>query len=171
MSAKAGLRTCAVLFLAAAVMTAATRASAEELHAALPSMDSWRADMLRQINIIRLRHGVGILRIDDRLNRAAQFHADDMAKRDFFDHRSPDGARMTERADRTGYRWRRLIENIAAGYPNIDATIEGWMESPEHRAGLLDSKVRDAGFGYVYLPHDSGRVRKAYYWALLVGRE
>jgi uncharacterized protein YkwD len=170
----ASLRPATVLVLTVALLTIPVRLHAEETHvqhAALSSAAAWRADMLRQINRVRARHGVGALRIDARLNRAAQSHSDDMARRDFFDHRSPEGVRMTERADRTGYHWRRLIENIAGGYPNIAATIQGWMESPDHRAGLLDNRVRDAGFGYVYLSRDSGRVRKAHYWTLLIGRE
>jgi len=171
MSVTANLRSVAAGVLFAVLLTAASGALADERHAALPMKDAWRTDMLHRLNRIREEFGLAALRIDDRLNRAAQLHADDMARRDFFDHRSPEGARMTERADRTGYHWRRLIENIAAGYPNIASTIEGWMESPEHRAGLLDREVRDAGFGYVYQPRDGGRVQKAHYWTLLVGRE
>lgn len=171
MSGMASLRHAAVLVLAVAFLTFPVGLHAAEQHAALNADEAWRIDMLRQINVIRIRYGVGPLRIDDRLNRAAQLHSEDMARRDFFDHRSPEGARMTDRADWTGYHWRRLIENIAAGYPDVAATIDGWMESPEHRAGLLDDRVRDAGFGHAYLPRDDGRVRKAHYWTLLIGRE
>ncbi len=170
MSGMASLRL-ATAILAIAVLTLASGAHAEGQRVALQFTVAWRTDMLRQINSIRARHGVGALRIDDRLNRAAQIHSDDMARRDFFDHSSPEGTRMTDRADRAGYHWRRLIENIAAGYPNVAAAIEGWMESPDHRAGLLDNRVRDAGMGYVYLPRDGGQIQKAHYWTLLVGRE
>lgn len=171
MSGMACLRPAALIILAIAILTCSSGARADERQAALQVAGFWRSDMLRQINRIRARHGVGALRFDDRLNRAAQFHSDDMARRDFFEHRSPEGARMTDRADRTGYHWRRLVENIAAGYPNAAGAIDGWMGSPDHRAGLLDSGVRDAGIGYVHLPHDSGQVQKAHYWTLLVGRE
>lgn len=172
MSGMASLRPVATLLVIVSINLAiGFDAHAQDQHASLRTAGAWRADMLRQINRVRTRHGIAPLRIDARLNRAAQSHSDDMARRDFFDHRSPEGARMTDRADRTGYRWQRIIENIAAGYPNAASAIEGWMESPDHRAGLLDSRVRDAGLGYVYLPHDSGQVQKAHYWTLLVGRE
>jgi uncharacterized protein YkwD len=171
MRGAANLRPAALVVLAATFLMISAGLQADEQHAALQGDSAWREGMLQQINRIRMRYGLTSLRIDDRLNIAAQRHADDMARRDFFDHRSPDGTRMTDRADLTGYHWRRLIENIAGGYPNFTAAIEGWMESPEHRAGLLDNKVRDAGFGYVYLPRDGGRVQKAHYWTLLIGRE
>jgi uncharacterized protein YkwD len=161
----------AVTILAVAVLVVSFSARGENQQAALQAADAWRANMLWQINQIRGRHGIAPLRIDDRLNRAAQRHSDDMARRDFFDHRSPEGARMTDRADRSGYQWRRIIENIAGGYPNAATVIEGWMGSPGHRAGLLDSRVRDAGLGYVFLPQDGGQVQKAHYWTLLIGRE
>ena len=171
MSGVANLRAVACVALAIAVATISAGADAEERHAALQSAAAWRAEMLRQINRIRIRHGVSALRLDARLNRAAQSHSDDMARREFFDHRSPEGARMTDRAQRAGYRWRRLIENIAAGHADIAAAIEGWMASPDHRAGLLDGNVRDAGMGYAFLPRDGGPLRKSHYWTLLVGRE
>ena len=132
---------------------------------------AWRIDMLRRINAIRRSEGLGGLRMDERLNRAAQLHSDDMVKRDFFDHESPDGARMTDRAEAFGYRWRRLLENIAAGQRDFAAAIEGWMRSPGHRAAILDAQIRDAGMGYTFVPKDSGAVNKSHYWTLLVGME
>ena len=139
---------------------------------ALARLDgTWRIDMLRRINAIRQREGLDSLRMDERLNRAAQLHSDDMVKRDFFDHENPDGARMTDRADAFGYRWRRLLENLAAGQRDVAAAIEGWMNSPGHRAAILDAQIRDAGMGYAFVPKDSGSVTKSHYWTLLVGTE
>ena len=136
-----------------------------------PDTDTWRLDMLRRLNAIRAQHGLTGLRLDNRLNKAAQLHTNNMIHRDFFDHKDPDGAKMTERADAFGYRWRRIIENIAAGHPNIQEALNGWMASPEHRAAILDVRVRDAGIGYSYAPNDWGNVTKIHYWTLLVGSE
>lgn len=133
--------------------------------------DAWRLDMLRRLNAIRERNGLSLLQMDDRLNRAAQLHSDDMAARDFFDHRAPDGARMTDRADAFGYNWRRLLENIAAGQRDVQQAITGWMNSPDHRAAILDDAVTDAGMGYAFRDQDGGSVNMSHYWTLLVGAE
>lgn len=132
---------------------------------------NWRLDMLRYLNAAREQHGLAPLRLDNRLNRAAQLHATNMVRRDFFDHRDPDGARMTDRADAFGYRWISIMENIAGGHPTAPEAIDGWMNSPDHRAAILNIRVRDAGVGYSYAPNDWGRVAKVHYWTLLVGRE
>ncbi len=133
--------------------------------------DAWRLDMLRRLNAIRESKGLRLLQMDDRLNRAAQLHSDDMAARDFFDHKTPDGARMTDRADAFGYNWRRLLENIAAGQHDVKQAITGWMNSPDHRAAILDDAVKDAGMGYTFRDRDGGTVTMSHYWTLLVGAE
>lgn len=131
----------------------------------------WRQEMLRQVNDIRAQHDRAPLTLDDRLNAAAQAHCNEMVRRDFFDHVAPDGSRMTDRADRAGYRWRVIQENIAAGHPNAAQVLDGWMQSQPHRAAILDSRVTDVGFGYAFAPNDHGRLRKKHYWTMLVGRE
>jgi len=131
----------------------------------------WRLDMLGRLNVIRGSHQLGLLRMDERLNKAAQLHSDDMAERDFFDHQSPDGARMTDRADAFGYHWRLLMENIAAGQTNPAEAVNGWMKSSEHRAAILNARGRDAGMGYSFRSDDAGSVTMRHYWTLLIGTE
>jgi len=133
--------------------------------------ERWRLDMLGRLNIIRNSHSLGALRIDDRLNKAAQLHSDDMADRDFFDHQNPEGARMTDRADAFGYHWRLLLENIAAGQENTAEAVDGWMNSSGHRAAILNAKGRDTGMGYSFRSEDRGTVTMRHYWTLLIGSE
>ena len=131
----------------------------------------WRLDMLGRLNIIRSEHHIGTLRMDDRLNKAAQLHSDDMADRDFFDHQNPEGARMTDRADAFGYHWRLLMENIAAGQTSPAGAVTGWMHSAEHRAAILNARGRDAGMGHTFRQDDGGMVTMRHYWTLLIGTE
>jgi uncharacterized protein YkwD len=131
----------------------------------------WRLDMLGRLNAIRNDHNLSTLRIDDRLNKAAQLHSDDMASRDFFDHQTPEGARMTDRADAFGYHWRLLLENIAAGQENSADAVNGWMKSAGHRAAILNGKGRDTGMGHAFRADDTGTVRMRHYWTLLIGTE
>lgn len=129
----------------------------------------WRLDMLGRLNVIRQGKDLRVLRIDERLNRAAQLHSDDMAKRNYFDHQTPEGSRMTDRADAFGYRWRLLLENIAAGQENPADAVAGWMRSSEHRAAILNANGRDTGMGHSYRIPDDGGMR--HYWTLLIGTE
>lgn len=133
--------------------------------------ERWRLDMLGRLNAIRGNHRLTALRIDERLNKAAQLHSDDMAERDFFDHQNPEGARMTDRADAFGYRWKLLLENIAAGQDNSAAAVDGWMKSTGHRAAILNAKGRDTGMGYSFRAEDRGTVTMRHYWTLLIGAE
>lgn len=131
----------------------------------------WRLDMLGRLNAIRDEYKLVALRMDDRLNRAAQLHSDDMANRDYFDHQTPEGSRMTDRADAFGYHWRLLFENIAAGQTSTAEAVEGWMNSAEHRAAILDRAGRDAGMGHSYRAQDGGVIAMHHYWTLLIGTE
>ena len=71
--------------------------------------------LLREVNMQRELNGAGPLRLNKRLSAAAQKYAEDMAKRDFFDHRSPDGRGYQERITSEGYQWRAIAENLGAG--------------------------------------------------------
>jgi uncharacterized protein YkwD len=133
--------------------------------------ERWRLDMLGRLNAIRTDHNLMALSLDDRLNKAAQLHSDDMADRDFFDHQNPEGARMTDRADAFGYRWKLLLENIAAGQDSSAGAVDGWMKSAGHRAAILNAKGRDTGMGYSFRSEDRGTVTMRHYWTLLIGAE
>ena len=130
----------------------------------------WLGDMLRRVNAYRAAHGRAALRLDRRLNVAAQSHADDMARRDYFAHVSPEGGTAGDRARRAGYRWRRMLENLAAGQGSPREAVAGWIDSDGHRRAMLDGSVRDLGVGYAFLPADGGKVRGVLSGALARGR-
>ncbi len=135
-----------------------------------PAAADWQHQVLERVNIFRSQYGLRPLGIDQRLNRAAQAHASDMAYSDYFDHVAPDGSSAGERARRFGYPWRRIRENIAAGQATPREVVEGWIKSSSHRSAMLDSNVEEAGVGYVYLSEDEGRARHHHYWALSLGQ-
>lgn len=130
----------------------------------------WRNEILERVNAFRSGHGLAALRIDLRLNTAAQRHADDMAQRDYFAHVSPEGGTAGQRARRSGYKWLRMLENLAAGQPTPAEAVDGWKSSPGHRRAMLDPEVRELGVGYSFLPQDTGRVQAVHYWAISMAR-
>ena len=106
------------------------------------------------INQARGDHGLGALRTTGSLERAAAAHSRDMVRRDFFAHDSPTGSTPKERIDRAGYfdgasSW-AMGETIAWG-SGARATpasiVRSWLQSPGHRAILLDGRYHDVGVG------------------------
>jgi uncharacterized protein YkwD len=98
------------------------------------------------VNDERAEAGCGALERDSRLDAAARLHAEDMAVKDYFDHTSQDGRGPTERAAEQGYEG-GVGENIAAGYPDAEAVMEGWMHSDGHRANILNCDYSVIGVG------------------------
>jgi uncharacterized protein YkwD len=114
------------------------------------------------INEARADHGLGTLRTQSALERAAAAHSRDMVKRDFFSHDSPSGSTPQQRIDRTGYldgaRSWAVGETIAwgsGGFATPSSIVRGWLKSPGHRAILL-GKYREVGVGIALGAPSSG---------------
>ncbi|GAA4610341.1 uncharacterized protein YkwD [Actinoplanes octamycinicus] len=103
--------------------------------------------ILALVNRYRERAGCRPVTIDRRLIDAANRHAADMARRDYFEHASPDGDRAGDRVSEAGYSWRWYGENIARGQDSPWEAMDGWMNSPEHRENILDCKLDQMGVG------------------------
>ncbi|MER7463689.1 sigma-70 family RNA polymerase sigma factor [Streptomyces sp. NPDC097981] len=99
------------------------------------------------VNSERAKAGCGPLKEDSQLRAAAQGHSDDMAARDFFSHTNPDGADPGKRTTAAGYSWSTYGENIARGQQNAASVMESWMNSPGHRANILNCSFKDIGVG------------------------
>jgi uncharacterized protein YkwD len=70
-----------------------------------------------------------------------------MAARDFFDHTNPDGEDPGDRITAAGYRWSTYAENIARGQQTAADVMQAWMNSPGHRANILNCSVEETGLG------------------------
>ncbi|MEU6859092.1 CAP domain-containing protein [Glycomyces sp. NPDC046736] len=98
------------------------------------------------VNRERGSAGCDPLERDSRLDTAARLHAEDMAANDYFDHTSQDGRSPTDRANAQGYQG-GVGENIAYGYRDAEAVMEGWMNSEGHRANILNCGYDVIGIG------------------------
>lgn len=97
-------------------------------------------------NAARQDAGCGPLKIDARLTAAAQAHASDMASRDYFEHTSQNGTTFDQRIRNAGYP-SPGAENIAKGADTADEVVELWMNSPGHRANILNCDLAAIGVG------------------------
>lgn len=98
---------------------------------------------------------VGQLTWNDQLRDAARTHSRNMARRGFFDHRSPSGSVPEDRASDAGYVG-QVGENIAKGQATPREVMEGWMDSPGHCANIMTGEYVALGVGlYVHegIPH------------------
>ncbi|THV42926.1 CAP domain-containing protein [Glycomyces buryatensis] len=98
------------------------------------------------VNTARDEAGCGALESDPLLDTAARLHAEDMATNDYFDHTGLDGSSPTDRAEEQGFEG-GVGENIAAGYPDAESVMEGWMNSEGHRANILNCGYNVIGVG------------------------
>jgi len=104
------------------------------------------------LNAQRASHGMAPLRLNVRLTRASRGMAALMVRQRFFAHNTPSGRTLLDRVRATGYvngRW-QLGENLAWGSGGLAtpaAIVNGWMNSPGHRANILHAAFRDIGIG------------------------
>ncbi|WP_329403186.1 CAP domain-containing protein [Streptomyces melanogenes] len=98
-------------------------------------------------NAERAKAGCSPFKADRRLNASAQAHADDMAARDYYEHNSPEGRNAGDRMSAAGYDWHKWGENIHRGPKTPADAMRDWMNSPGHRANLLDCGFKDIGVG------------------------
>lgn len=99
------------------------------------------------VNDERGERGLKSLRRSRVLDRAAERHADDMKRRNFFGHFTPGGASPQDRVNRAGGGF-RATENLAAGRSTVAATCASWMRSPGHRRNILRRGNDAVGAGY-----------------------
>jgi uncharacterized protein YkwD len=111
---------------------------------------SGTAQVLKPVNQHRRAAGCGELVRNTALARAAQAHARDMARNDYVSHTSLTGATFTTRISNTGYRYSWAAENTAAGFRTPKAVVAAWMQSPGHRANILNCRLTESGVGYAY---------------------
>jgi transforming growth factor-beta-induced protein len=96
----------------------------------------------------------GPLTLNAQLNSAAQKHSEDMAAGQEMSHTTPSGAvhyapgtTFSERAEQAGYAYQRVAENVAFGYPTVEAVMDGWMNSPGHCRNIMNPELTELGLG------------------------
>lgn len=101
------------------------------------------------VNRARADLGLPPLDRNETLDRVARAHSDDMLRRGYFDHRSPDGTTPVGRLANVGFLVPKSGENIAFAADLGDAH-SGLMASPSHRANILSREFSRVGVGVVF---------------------
>lgn len=79
--------------------------------------------------------------------RAAQRHSEDMVRRRYFSHTSPDGTQPWDRMRAQGLGFSRAAENIAMNGGGPQEVVRGWIGSPGHRANIENCALTHTGVG------------------------
>lgn len=94
--------------------------------------------------------GAPPLSYDIPAERAAKAHSNDMAQRGFFDHVTAEGWQPSDRLRATGATgYVNSGENIAAGQQSPAEVVQAWMNSPGHRANILNPDFTHLGISVV----------------------
>lgn len=142
---------------AAAEQAAAEQAAAEQ--AALQQQQQqvaqgdYKAQVVAIMNQERANAGVGGISQNASLDAVAQIRAQEIAQS--FSHTRPNGTSCFTVLGENGIAYNYAGENIAAGYGDPASVMSGWMNSPGHRANILDGSFGQVGIGY-YTDPNSG---------------
>jgi len=124
--------------------------------------DHQRDRVLLHTNRARAAHDLPVLAMNGPLTASAQGYADKLAADGAFTH--SDGSKLTQRLSAAGYRYGWAGENLGLGQATAGAVVHAWMQSPDHRANMLNHRYTDIGIG-VARRHDGQLV-----WCIDLGQ-
>lgn len=98
-------------------------------------------------NEYRKESGASLLVENSQLTMAAEAKARDMAERSYFSHQTPEGEDPWVFLDRVGYPYTIAGENLAVNFNKSTTVTTAWMNSPAHRANILNGEFTEIGIG------------------------
>lgn len=127
--------------------------------AVLPDIPTVEAAIVEMTNAYRGRQQLAGLKPNDALAAAARAYAAFLAKSGEFSH-TADGRGAGERIASTGYSWCQVGENLAMHVDSrgfraevlAERAVEGWINSPGHRANMVAPDVTEIGVGVASAP-------------------
>jgi uncharacterized protein YkwD len=85
------------------------------------------------------------------LDASAKVKAEDILKRQYFEHTAPDGTTVSDLVAHAGYTYVLIGENLALGdFVSDKDVVDAWMASPGHRANILNTHYTEIGIGIAY---------------------
>lgn len=105
------------------------------------------------------------LRWNDTLAAAAAAQADDMAAVSRMGHYDTKNRGLAERLVAAGYRYSAAVENVAFGYPSLDAVVGAWLASEGHCSNMMNTTVLELGLAC----SDGTTPGQDRYWTMVLG--
>lgn len=132
----------------------------------IPTVDKGTASFEEQVikltNSKRAENGLPPLKANWELSRVARYKSDDMAAKKYFSHTSPTYGDPGKMIKNFGISYRTMGENIAMGQRTPQEVVNAWMNSPGHRANILNKAFTEIGVGFS---------QNGYYWTqMFIGK-
>lgn len=96
-------------------------------------------------NAVRAVNGLYAFEYSEKASDCVRKHCEDMSARNYFSHDTPEGVSCPQRLRNEGIEYTCCGENLAAGYNDAFALVDGWYNSAGHRKNLLDNRFRYLG--------------------------
>ncbi len=93
----------------------------------------------------RAKHNLAFLSVNPVLEAAAKMKAEDMAQKGYFAHTSPEGLTPWYWFGKAGYSFIYAGENLAINYDESHAVQKAWLNSPTHRANIMNENFSEIG--------------------------
>jgi len=106
-------------------------------------------ELVADTNSERVKSELPELTVSNELSAAAFLKAKDMFSNNYWAHTSPAGVTPWKWIGETNYNYNVAGENLAKNYPTASTTVSAWMNSPTHRANILNANYQDVGFAVV----------------------
>ena len=113
------------------------------------TLGAYEQQVVDLVNKERAAAGLSALTVNTKLAGMAEKKAEDLRDNNYFDHTSPVYGSPFEMMKQFGISYTAAGENIAKGQSTPDEVMNGWMNSPGHRANILDANYTQIGVGYV----------------------
>ncbi|MFJ7666536.1 CAP domain-containing protein [Lysinibacillus sp. NPDC097195] len=112
-------------------------------------VNAFEQEVVKLTNAERTKAGLKALQTDDKLMAAAREKSQDMQSKNYFSHTSPTFGSPFDRMKALGITYKSAGENIAQGQRTPQEVVQAWMDSPGHRANILNANYTHIGVGYV----------------------
>lgn len=120
-----------------------------DLHILGFATDINTAALLEKTNFQRQQNGLSALSYNNVLSNAAYQKAQDMFTDDYWAHVAPDGKTPWDFIIQNGYKYSYAGENLAKDFNKSGGVVSAWMNSPSHRANILNPNYTEVGFAVV----------------------
>ncbi len=113
------------------------------------TLSAYEAEVVRLVNDARRENGLQPLTASEELSNIARIKSQDMVDQHYFSHTSPTYGTPFQMLTSFGVTYRSAGENIAYGQRTPQEVVSTWMNSPGHRANILNASYTEIGVGYV----------------------
>ncbi|WP_081957121.1 CAP domain-containing protein [Clostridium sp. HMP27] len=111
-------------------------------------VNEFEKEVVRLTNIERSKEGLKPLTLNVELSKVARIKSKDMVDKKYFDHNSPTYGSPFDMMKSFGISYKAAGENIAYGQRTPEEVVKGWMNSPGHRANILNGNFTEIGVGF-----------------------